>query len=271
MGTRRKKATQRSGTGLLLGIGAALLILWLISNAIQQTGSGIFIVLIGVGAIVGIYLLFVAPHNGLKRKLSAVLETHMEALTTKRAQLVYKDAYGNSQTKRWNAEIEHFLANVLEPILSSREKNTLSSQRDKITIRIEQAVVVGASMRPPLQMFSESMTPSQYEAYCAEELKRHGWDASVTKGSRDQGVDVVATKAGVRVVLQCKLYSQPVGNKAVQEVVAARNYERARFGIVVSNNSYTAPAQALASANGVYLLHHRELSGLEALLRKSTY
>jgi restriction system protein len=75
----------------------------------------------------------------------------------------------------------------------------------------------------------------------------------------------------MRVVLQCKLYSQPVGNKAVQEVVAARNFERARFGVVVSNNSYTTPAQTLASANGVHLIHHRELAGLENLLRNSTY
>jgi hypothetical protein len=271
MGGKRKKRSQQKGLGPLLGIGAVLFVLWLISNTAQQAGSGLVVGLIGAGAIAGVYRLLFAPHNGVKKKLSGALEKHMEALTTRRAQLVYRDAYGNSQTKRWHAEIDHFLANVLVPHLSSREKLALASRRDKIVTHIEQAVIEGSSESPPLQNFSESMTPSQYEAYCAEEMKRHGWDAAVTRGSRDQGVDVVATKAGVRVVLQCKLYSQPVGNKAVQEVVAARNYERARFGIVVSNNSYTAPAQALASANGVHLLHHRELAGLEALLRKSTY
>ena len=173
--------------------------------------------------------------------------------------------------KRWHAEIDHFFNSVLLPTLSSREANALARHKTSLATHIEWEVTRHAIGNPPMQAFSEAMSPYQYEVFCAEELKRHGWEASVTKGSRDQGVDVVASKSGMRVVLQCKLYSQPVGNKAVQEVVAARNFERARFGIVVSNNSYTTPAQTLASANGVYLIHHRELAGLESLLRNSTY
>lgn len=272
MGSRKSRGRgKQNGLPLLIAVGGALCALWFIATAIQQTGSGPTLILIVAALAIGVGFYFATPQRGVQKKLSNVLERHLEALTTRRAQLTYRDAYGNLQTKRWNAEIDHFLNTVLTPELSVRERRSLNSQKERWANDVDQQVAARALAFPPLREFSETMTPSQYEAFCAEELKRYGWDAAVTKGSRDQGVDVVASKAGVRVVLQCKLYSQPVGNKAVQEVVAARNYERARFGIVVSNNSYTAPAQALASTNGVHLLHHRELAGLEALLRKSTY
>ncbi|HLH07890.1 MAG TPA: restriction endonuclease [Terriglobales bacterium] len=118
-----------------------------------------------------------------------------------------------------------------------------------------------------MQTFSEEMSPSEFEAFCAEELRRNGWQARVTLQSRDQGVDVIAEKNGIRVVLQCKLYSSPVGNHAVQEAAAARAHEQAHFGIVVSNHRYTEPAQQLAATNGILLLHYRDLPGLDSALR----
>ena len=68
---------------------------------------------------------------------------------------------------------------------------------------------------------------------------------------------------------QCKLYSSPVGNKAVQEAAAGRAHEKADFGIVVSNNRYTAPAEELANTNRVLLLHYRDLPKLEAMLAQA--
>jgi hypothetical protein len=89
----------------------------------------------------------------------------------------------------------------------------------------------------------------------------------VTMQSRDQGVDVVAEKSGVRVVLQCKLYARPVGNKSVQEASAARAHEQADYGIVVSNNRYTQDAEQLASANKIILLHYTDLANLDDIIR----
>ena len=51
------------------------------------------------------------------------------------------------------------------------------------------------------------------------------------------------------VVLQCKLYARPVGNKAVQEVAAARTFYDAGFAAVVSNADYTEAARRLARRN----------------------
>ena len=61
------------------------------------------------------------------------------------------------------------------------------------------------------------------------------------------------------MVVQCKLYSQPVGNKAVQEAFAAKNFQGCDVAVVVSNASYTQSARQIASTTGVLLLHHDEL------------
>ena len=48
--------------------------------------------------------------------------------------------------------------------------------------------------RPAFDGFTESMSPSEFETFCAEQLQKAGWNARVTQTSRDQGVDVVAEK-----------------------------------------------------------------------------
>ena len=90
--------------------------------------------------------------------------------------------------------------------------------------------------------------------------------ASYGARPRPRGVDVVAERDGVRVVVQCKLYARPVGNKSVQEAAAARAHERADHGVVVTNNGYTAAAEQLASTNGIVLLHYSDLRNLHRLL-----
>ncbi|MBI5626223.1 MAG: restriction endonuclease, partial [Nitrosomonadales bacterium] len=81
----------------------------------------------------------------------------------------------------------------------------------------------------------DKLDPIQFEHYCAEVLRGHGWTARVTQASGDQGIDVIAQLGNVKAVLQCKKYSQPVGNAAVQEIFAGKQHEQAHVAVVVSN------------------------------------
>ena len=110
--------------------------------------------------------------------------------------------------------------------------------------------------------FSEDMDPVQYEHFCAAKLRRVGWDARVTTATGDQGVDIIAEALGKRMVVQCKLYSSPVGNGAVQEVIAGRQFQKANFALVVSNADFTPSARQLAQSAVVGLLHHDQLAEL---------
>ena len=82
----------------------------------------------------------------------------------------------------------------------------------------------------------DDIDPIEFERHCAEAMRLAGWSAETTKGSGDQGVDVVAEQDGIRVVLQCKRYNRSVGNKAVQEAFAAKTFARAQFCELACNN-----------------------------------
>jgi restriction system protein len=115
--------------------------------------------------------------------------------------------------------------------------------------------------------FHAGMSPEEFERYCASLLRERKWAARVTPASGDQGVDIVAEKRGLRIVVQCKKYSKPVGNRAVQEVVAGIAHQDAQRGVVVATSGYTASAIKLAASNEVLLLHHAELHRIDRLLR----
>ena len=110
--------------------------------------------------------------------------------------------------------------------------------------------------------YSDEMDPYDYEHLCAEEFKKNKWDAEATQGSSDQGVDVIAKKDTRTLVAQCKRFMKPVGNKAVQEIVAGMKYYEATEGVVIAPNGYTNSAKNLAEANNIKLIHHSEISNL---------
>lgn len=112
-----------------------------------------------------------------------------------------------------------------------------------------------------------SMSPREYEQFAARQLERAGWKVLHCGHSGDQGCDVLAELRGFRAVVQCKLYRARCGNAAVQQVVGSRRFYDAHIMAVVCPAGYTAAAQALAASNGVHLLHHTALAGLERAAR----
>ena len=88
----------------------------------------------------------------------------------------------------------------------------------------------------------------------------------MTQACGDQGIDVIAQHGNVKAVFQCKKYSQPVGNAAVQEIIAGKAFEQAHVAAVVSNATFTPSATQLASTTGVFLLHISELPQFAARL-----
>ncbi len=100
----------------------------------------------------------------------------------------------------------------------------------------------------------DHMEGHQFEQWCADLLQKNGFtDIEVTKGSGDQGVDIIAVKESVRYAIQCKCYSSDLGNKPVQEVHAGKSLYRCHVGVVMTNQHFTAGAKELAGATGVLL------------------
>jgi restriction system protein len=268
---RRKRKAAAIEAPAVLAAGACLFILWLLlRNPSVVIVLGLAIVAV-VATIVAVTIVMPARNRrSLIDKANAGVDQNADRLARRRAQLVRQDAYGKPVLEKWVEEINYFINEHVGPSLTTQEQSLLKRERAGITQAIMRHVEQVVRDRPAFDSFSDKMTPVEFEAFCAEQLRQSGWDAHVTRQSRDQGVDVIAEKNGLRIVLQCKLYSAPVGNKAVQEAVAARAFEQAHYCAVVSNSSYTSAAEQLASTNKVLLLHYSDLKQIESLLREAT-
>lgn len=93
-----------------------------------------------------------------------------------------------------------------------------------------------------------------FEEFVSELYEKKGYKCSVTTKSKDQGADIIAEKDNERFVIQAKFYNNPVGNKAIQEVVASKAFYNANKAIIVTNSTFTASAIQLAYKNRVELV-----------------
>ena len=90
-----------------------------------------------------------------------------------------------------------------------------------------------------------------FEAFCADLLRKNGFQkVETTKGSGDQGVDILAEKDGIRFAIQCKCYSSDLGNKPVQEVFAGKSIYNCQVAVVMTNRYFTVGGLEAAKATG---------------------
>ena len=109
----------------------------------------------------------------------------------------------------------------------------------------------------------DEMDGHDFERYCANLLIGYGFvNVDVTKGSGDQGVDIIGWYGGYKYAIQCKRYSHKLGNTPIQEVSAGKNYYGCQVGLVITNNYFTEGAIALAKANNVQLWNRDKLMSL---------
>ena len=80
------------------------------------------------------------------------------------------------------------------------------------------------------------------------------------------GADVIAYKDGIKFVIQVKFYNNPVGNKAVQEVVASIGMYKANKGMVVTNSTFTSSAIELAEANDIQLIDGEKIEEYKKII-----
>jgi len=182
-------------------------------------------------------------------------------------QLVQPDAYGTVHLDKWDAEKRYYVETRILPIIRAA-----GVEWDFMLARTIVQMIEDTAQRPISagdaeinkfvsnpEVFDTRMNPLDYERHCALQLEKAGWRTRLTPATGDQGADVVAHKDGKMLVLQCKLYGQPVGNDAVQQVHAARSFQSADIAAVVSNQPFTKSARQLANVNSVHLLHHEQL------------
>lgn len=107
----------------------------------------------------------------------------------------------------------------------------------------------------------DAMDGHAFEHFIAGLLEKLGYEnVSVTRGSGDQGVDVLAELYGIKYSIQCKNYSSALGNTPVQEVSAGKEFYNCHVGVVVTNSYFTKGAKELAQKVRVILWDRDKLA-----------
>jgi HJR/Mrr/RecB family endonuclease len=106
----------------------------------------------------------------------------------------------------------------------------------------------------------DSMSGHAFERYVAALLEARGFQATVTKGSGDSGVDIIASKGNVRYAIQCKRYAQNISRSAVSDAVGGVAHYKCTHAMVVTNQYFTPGAKALATSNNCVLIDRDTLA-----------
>jgi hypothetical protein len=231
--------------------------------------EGLLVITILV-VIIGSVSLLQSHERRRNKAIRYFIAGHEQALARKRRQLVQRDAYGNENIQRWIKEKKYFINTALIPHLSglgySFDKNAVKELYPSFDEAVEHAARRGL---PASNAITDIATGHDYEYFCARLLSKSGWHPRVTRASGDQGVDIIADYNGLCVVFQCKFSTSPVGNKAVQEIVAARLHEQADLAVVISNAIYTKSAEALAGTTGTILINHDDIQNLREIIKRT--
>ena len=99
----------------------------------------------------------------------------------------------------------------------------------------------------------DTMTGYEFEDFLIDLFTKMGYSVERRKQTHEQGLDLLLTRYGEKTAVQVKRYNKPVGNKAVQEANAARDFYRCHRALVVTNSRFTIPAKQLAERCNVEL------------------
>ncbi len=190
----------------------------------------------------------------ISAKIPPLVKPYLDKLLLKKKQLVRVDDYGNEDVSAFIKELNYFFDKTI------KTKIDIPYNKEDLAWKIVVDLIFAyENNTPPKVKNLDDVSPIDFEHQCADLLNQSGWTARVTQASGDQGIDVIATYENVKAVFQVKKYSQPVGNSAVQEIIAGKAFEQAHVAAVVTNSTFTASAKKLANATGVFLLHYSEL------------
>ena len=122
--------------------------------------------------------------------------------------------------------------------------------------------MLGMLLEPPDFGQIDSMTGDQFEKWIVTRLLADGYRCRQTPASGDYGIDVIASKRGVRFGIQAKRYSsKKVSNGAVRDSIGGTQHHKCHVAVVATNSYFTAAArnQAKSARDKVVLVDRDEL------------
>lgn len=105
----------------------------------------------------------------------------------------------------------------------------------------------------------QSMDGWAFEENIGKLFRKLGFDAEVTKGSGDEGVDIILIKDNKTTIVQCKQHSKPVGPSVVRDLFGALTHFKAKNAILVSTSGFTSGTVSFAKNKPITLMGMHEI------------
>lgn len=134
------------------------------------------------------------------------------------------------------------------------EKGLLIENID--TLKLQQAYLpkIDTVSTLSIEYVDEMQNGLDFEKYFANILDKLGYyDIKITSSSGDFGIDITAYNDDILYGFQCKLYSNSVSNKAIQEAYSGKKHYNCNVVIVVTNNYFTEQVKKQAEETNVIL------------------
>ncbi len=113
--------------------------------------------------------------------------------------------------------------------------------------------------------FWDNLDGHQFEHEVASVFRNKGYNAVVTKGSGDGGVDIVLNRNGEKIAVQCKAHSKPVGPAVIRDLYGTMTNGSYNKAILVSKNGFTKGVYEFAEGKPIELM---SLDNILAMVRK---
>jgi hypothetical protein len=207
----------------------------------------------------------------------SIIYKYRNILASKKTQSIKKDKWGDIDESLWAKTLSEF-AN--DKLIGMTYEGFMKMMPEEVTLHFEMHnldeilgrfawYALSANIKPndakaenesPVNATLE--TGEDFEIYIKNliELENSDVIVEITPRTGDHGADLIVNTEHARFAIQAKYYTGNVGNAAVQEIYAAKDYYDANFAIVVTNSDYTTAARVLASKLGVLLSYDHEIA-----------
>jgi Holliday junction resolvasome RuvABC ATP-dependent DNA helicase subunit len=113
-----------------------------------------------------------------------------------------------------------------------------------------------------LQDTLRTMGGREFEHWSASLFRGEGYAVQITQASGDHGIDLILTRDGRTTAVQCKRWTEPVGEPILRDFYGAMMSAGVASGIVATTSTFTPSARAFVQNKPIRLIELDELLDL---------
>ena len=137
-------------------------------------------------------------------------------------------------------------------------------------LEVKQSILGSSSTETPLR----DPTGYLFEDRCLQLIRQFRFEAELTNQTGDGGIDIIAVDqrpfSKGKYVIQCKDWTNPVGEPVLRDLLGAVAAEDAVKGILITSGTFTRDARRFAEGKRLELIDGRDLEDLTAQSQQET-